>query len=687
MRLTLDLLRTWVDLPSDVRASRLLLDDVGLEVKRLDPSSPGVPLTLELLANRGDHRSLDGLAREVSGRTGGTIRRPETLALAAGGSPHPVVVETPLAPVYALTPLRRARGGSLDPRALADLAAVGLRSVHPVVDATNLALAELGQPTHAFDADTIVGAVRVRPARAGETAHLLFEEAPRAVPEGAVVIADDVKILAIAGVIGCEESKTTERTTRVLLESAAFDPVAVRKAARALGVSTDSSGRFERGADFAAVLHGAGRVARLLADAGWEIEGPSGVVSTWSDPGRVVPFDPAACRRFLGIDEDDATLLARLARYGFVAVPGGVRVPTWRLWDVEHDADLYEEIAKSIGYDATPIGLPPVDMGALPTPVEHAVSRVSEVLVGAGFYEVVTDGFHGRELDERLGFGPGHPLADHVHTLNALDAGYSLLKTQALGQALEGVAESLRRKHDEIKAFEWTRTFHPDASAANGVCVERRILWAIASGGERPRSWAGPSRSADALWLKGLVAEIASEIRLPLDVGPHDPSDRLGEALHPGRRASIRRDGRVVGVLGEVHPAVLAAYRIKRARPVFLQIALDALLGDPAPFAFSEPPRVPPVPRSLAFTLPLGVEAGEVLDVLRGAGGSRLAHAAVVDRYDHEEDGRPVRTLTFDLAWANDEADATGEAINAATEALVAAVAGRLGPRGVRLRA
>lgn len=728
MRLTLDVLRQFTDLPDDVREARILLDEVGLEVKRIDPSGPGVPMTLELLANRGDHHCLTGLAREVTGRTGGTVRLPTYHRLVTGDAPHPIRVETPLCAVYALTLLelpgrpapaspppvspRYARGvdddltlelddvpledddtdsvqveGELNDADRARLEACGLRPIHPVVDATNLANLELGQPTHAFDADKVRGPITVRLSRAGETCLPLFQTEQVGLPEGTLVIADDEKILAVAGVIGCEDSKTSEATTRVLLESAAFDPVAVRKSSRALSIHTDSSARFERGSDYAMVVPGASRVAHLLADAGWQVVGATGVVSAWTDPARVVAFDPEQCRRFLGIDEDDLTLYSRLERYGFILVGAGVQVPTWRLWDIEYPADLYEEIAKSIGYDNTPIGLPAIDMGGLPTDAERVRDRVADVLVGQGFYEVITDGFHGRDLPEQLGFTGDHPLAAHVETANAIDRAYSLLKNEALGAAIEGVAANGRMKHDEVKAFEFTRTFHPDTTAPNGVCTERNVLWAIASGSERPRTWAGAARPADASWLKGVVEEIGLALGLPLTVGAPDPSYPIHTALHPGRQAAIQLHGKTLGVLGEVHPGVVSAFKLKRARPVYLEIGVDALIAAPVRRPFVEPPRVPPVERDLAFTLPHGVEGGAVAALLAGAGPAWLGRVDIVDLFAHEEDGRAVRTLTFRLAYDNEEGNRTADEMNAATEALIAVVVGRFGAAGVKLRA
>ena len=260
---------------------------------------------------------------------------------------------------------------SLTSAELAPLEAADIHSVSAPVDATNLANLEFGQPTHCFDADTIVGPIRIRQARPGEQAWPLFAEEKVEVPAGAIVIADDEKVLAIAGVIGCEESKATESTTRILLESAAFDPVAVRKASRALNIHTDSSARFERGSDASQVLVGAARVVGLLEGHGWTRVGETGMVGDWTDERRTIEIDTAAAANFLGIDLSDDESAERLRRYGFeVTVSDGhlsVIVPPHRVWDVEFPADLYEELAKSIGYNDTPSTLPPVDMGALPT--------------------------------------------------------------------------------------------------------------------------------------------------------------------------------------------------------------------------------------------------------------------------------------------------------------------------------
>ena len=691
MKLAIDVLRRFVDAPTDPHELRGLLDDCGLEVKRAELAGERTVFTLELLANRGDHHCYEGVARELHGRLGAGLRTPESTPLAIADGAWPVRVTTELCTRYTATVLE-GEGGELPPAALRILEAAGIHSLGAPIDATNVANLELGQPTHAFDAAAVDGCITVRRSRPGESCRPLFSEQPVVLPEGTLVIADDIKILAVAGVIGCEESKTTAATRRIVLESAAFDPVAVRKASRALGIHTDSSARFERGSDHGRVVSGAGRAVRWLEAAGWRRVGATVSVGGFRDPGRVVRLRPDAVNRFLATDLDAGEIAERLGRYGFsVRDEGGalsVGVPSWRLWDVEFAADLYEELAKSIGYNHTPVGLPPVRMGSRPQPWEVRRNRVEDVLLGHGFYEVFTDGFYGRDAVERLGVEADHPLHHHVSTLNALDRGYSLLKNNALAQAVDAMATNERRRTLDVKLYEWTRTFHPAdgvipqrADPRHPPCRERPLLWLAAMGAERARTWAGDGRAADVWFLKGVVDELAAELGLDLAVGAADPSHPLSSALHPNRQGVVILDGAVVGILGEVHPDVRERAKLKHGVPVYLEIDAAALLSEGSRARFEEPSPLQPVTRNLAFTLPHRVEAGAVQAFLHASGDDNLRRVRIVDHFEH---GEGVRTVTFELTWGDPTVSA--EATNAALQRLIQAVIEQFGDAGVRLR-
>lgn len=683
MKVGLAQLRRYVDLPADEELHQLF-DDVGLEVKR----NHGASFTLELLANRGDHRCYVGLATELYGRLGTTLRVPSPPALAVGTAPHPVEVRTPRCLVYALTVLDRVGPDApIDAAALDLLLASGLNSVLPAVDATNVSSTELGQPTHVFDADKVVGPVVIRESIAGERAWPLFTTEAIEVPAGSVVIADSEKILAIAGVIGCEDSKVTATTKRILLESATFDPVAVRIASRAVGIQTDASARFERGADPAAPLVGAARVVELLEGSGaWIRVGDTSVVGAWTDPRRTIALDLAAAGRFLGIELTLERARELLGRYGFTvggdAAVAQVLVPPVRLWDIVTPADLHEEIARAIGYNALPTTLPPVEAGAAPSDAELRRDAIDEILLAHGFYEVVTDGFYGRPLMENLGVGEGHPLYAHVETLNALDRGYSLLKNNTLAQAVELIATNVRVKTPWLRAFEWTHTFHlaegHDLATRRSPARERKVLWMVAAGTERPAHWSDKGGTADVWVLSGLVDAIGAEIGLPLTIAAADPASPLASLLHPHRQARVVLRGETVGVLGEVHPRVCASFKLRQA-PIYLELDGATLLDAPAdPPTYAEPPAMPPMRRQLTFVLPARTEAGAVAAILAVP---QVEGVVVTDVFGLEDGARAV---TFDLRYAAAR-ERTADEVNDLTLGLVARVTAAL--PGVSLRA
>ncbi len=692
------LLRWWTS-PGPITRTALaqLLDDVGIEVKRSEEG--GTLLSLELLANRGDHRCYLGIARELHGRMGGTLVLPTCDPVVVGAAPVPLSVLSPLCLRYCLTALTLPETpGALDEADLLPVLAAGLSSVSAAVDATNITNLEFGQPTHLFDADTVVGGVTVRESRAGETCRPLFSTRDVSLPVGTLVIADDVKVLAVAGVIGCEESKVTNGTRRALLESATFDPVAVRKASRALGIHTDASARFERGADPSLVEVGAGRVLYLLRSrVGAEVVGETALEGSWVNPQRTLVLDPERVSHTLGRRFPVQEILSRLCRLGFDCWQRGseveIEVPPGRTWDIHHVEDLYEELARSVGYNDLPATLPSDTLGVSPTPGQESRERVEEVLLGAGFYEVITNGFYSRELIDPLPVPQGHALRSHVSTENALDRAFSLLKNNTLVQALDTVAQALRYGQQEVRAYEYSRVFLPDPTAPNGLCRERQVLWAVSAGPARAPSWQDKSGAADVWLMRGLVEELAAELRQVFSFRPGPvPEMLVSDLLHPARRAAILHEGQVVGILGEIEPDLVAAYGVKRQRPIYLEINVEVLLISTRSQSATLPPARPPSVRSLAFTLPHRVEAEGVAQSLRTAaapaGKPRLSRVEVADLFVHEapDGGLASRTVTYTLNFPQEPTSFSEEQINAAVFELVGVVERRWGAAGVHLR-
>jgi len=670
MNISANVLRTYIACPEENTSLRHLLDDVGIEVKKVD----GDVFSVELLANRGDHYCYAGIARELSGRLGGEICLPAYTALEVGESGPKISVETDLCLVYSATYLEASESQDFSPEILAPLLAADIHSLGGPIDATNLSNMEFGQPTHVFDADRVVGTICIRCSHEGEQAWPLFAEDKIVLPTGTMVIADEEKILAIAGVIGCEESKTTENTRRIILESACFEPVHVRKTSRAISTHTTSVARFERGSDPSFPLVGAGRVVHLLEQHGWKRVGATTLHSSWSDSHRKIEIRADQANAFLGTDITRDEIVMRLQRYGFQCERDVesiyVGVPPHRIWDVETVADLYEDLAKSIGYNNTPIMLPLIGCGAQPTREEVIRATVEDILLGLGFYEVITDGFYGSNLLSLLQLPEGHPLCSHVSTKNALDRGYSLLKNNALLHAIAAVSKNIKRHIFDLKIYEWTRYFILDPEAENGLCREQLVLWGAVCGQERPGLWTQDPHKSDVFFLKGLLEEIANELRLPLSLAETDTAHPLHSSLHPFRQRQIMLRGQVVGILGEIHPEIARRFKIKKQRACYFEIETAALYQQQAPLQYTIPHAIQPLTRTVSFALPQGLSAKRIQDSIA----KFCTSVQIYDLFPFVQEDEQWASVTFSLCFENPEGTLSAESVNTSLQEMISAV-------------
>jgi phenylalanyl-tRNA synthetase beta chain len=410
------------------------------------------------------------------------------------------------------------------------------------------------------------------------------------------------------------------------------------------------------------------------------------VVGDWKDPERVVALRTSELSAFLGRDFAESEIVERLSAYGFEARGGlGFKVPAHRLWDVESEEDLFEEVARSVGFNDLPEGLPPVALGARPSRAEVLLGVAEDVLVGAGFYEMYTDGFYSRQIPERLGQAEGLPLFAHVETVNSLDNSFSLLKNNCLAQAVQAVADNLNVKAQDVRLYEWTRTFHPDPESENGVCRERDVLYGVCSGKERPEAWEAGGRPADVFFLKGVIEQLKKSLDLPLEFADPDPSYAVCSLLHPHRSLSLRIDGKSVGLVGEVAPQVLQAFGIKFAKACYFEISRDALLAPPrGSAAFEMPPTMPDIERMLSFAVPAGVSVRELVPLLKAGAPPWLERINVADVFAGSG-GTAKRAVAFKLVF-NATEPRTSEQLNDACAAMVKSVVDALGSRGVEQR-
>jgi phenylalanyl-tRNA synthetase beta chain len=641
-------------------------------------------LEVALTPNRGDCASLVGIARELRAHFGGPLRLPATEP-EEEGEPAAASVRVSIEDRdgcwrYVARLVRGVTVGPSPAWLAAKLEAAGMRPINLVVDVTNLVLLELGQPLHAFDAGTLRGAeIRVRRARGDEKLATL-DGATRALAADDLVIADAERAVAIAGVMGGAETEVTERTTDVLIESAHFDPVRVRRTARRLGLATEASYRFERQVDRAGVARAADRAARLLAELAGGSVAPGAVEAIGSPPPAIeeIALEPERLNRLLGTRFDRAAIAALLERVEIAVADDGAgplrcRVPTHRN-DLRRPVDLVEEVARIHGYDHLPTTLPEAQL--LPVPLQRAravVDTTRDALAGAGLVECMTLPFaSGAELDQ-LGLDAGDARRRAVRLLNPLTEEESRLRT-TLVPSLLGVARGNRaRQHARVRVFEVGRVFEPHPGG--DLPRETQRVAAVLVPGE-PALW---ERGDAALFFeaKGVVEQLLDALGIGSEAAFH--ADAGEPYLHPGASARVAIGAAAVGVVGELHPETAARFEIDAPCALF-ELDLDALARvEPAAARYREVSRQPSVRRDLAVLLPRGQAAGAVVAAIRATAGPHLVAAHVFDRYEGRGVPEGRVSVAFRLVFQRPDRTLTDAEVARATDRVVRMLADRFG--------
>jgi len=640
-------------------------------------------LEIALTPNRGDCASMLGIAREVRAHFGGALRLPPFLPDEEGepaASTVRVQIEDPDGcPRYCA---RLVRGVSVGPSPAwlaARLEAAGMRAINVVVDVTNLVLLEFGQPLHAFDAATLRGGVvHVRRARADEKIATL-DGATRALQSEDLVIADAERAIAIAGVMGGAETEVGARTTDVLLESAHFEAVRVRRTARRLGLSSEASYRFEREIDRDGLRRAIDRAAHLLAELAGGSVAPGVVEATGRAPSAVaeIALDPERVNRLLGTHFDRAAIAALLARVDVVDVDAGsgpllCRVPSWRN-DLRRDVDLVEEVARIHGYDHLPTTLPIALLGPV------AVSRGRSVVEGArnalcaaGFVECMTLPFASAADLDRIGLPEDDARRRVVHLQNPLTDEESNLRSTLVPSLLAVARTNRSRQVERVRAFEVGRVFA--AVASDELPGETLHVAGVVMRGEGGL-WAAPTPPPLFFDAKGAVERLFEDLGLAASFS----ADADEPFLHPGASAAIALDGRRVGVVGELHPETAARFEIDASCAIFA-LDLDAIAAtSPAPVKYREVSRQPSVRRDLAVLLSRDEPARGVLDAIRGTAGPHLVAAEIFDRYEGTGVPEGRVSVAFRLVFQRPDRTLLDAEVARATERVVRMLADRFG--------
>lgn len=570
---------------------------------------PDVVFELEVTPNRPDCLGHWGVAREVAAFTGAALRILEPPPLVFEDVGEAVVEDVEGCPLYTLTRVSGLRNTASPPWMAAHLAAVGLRPINLAVDITNWVMMETGQPLHVFDAAKVRGRVRVRAAEAGERL-LALDGREYELAGGELLIADEDGPLALAGVIGGEASGVRDATTEVLLESACFAPGRIRRAARAMGIATDSSHRFERGVDPRGTLLAARRAAALLAELGGaRVAEKASLCGTWPASPPSVPLHFDRCRALLGADLSDSEIRDALSSLGLRETPGGWAPPSWRL-DLAREVDLIEEVARRVGIEKIPSRVQ-----AEPAPRSEA-DRWHDLLVG---FKDRLAGWGLAEARSPVLLSPAQ--AEHfgpaVALRNPLGVEHSVLRPSLLPGLLEALGRNLRAGLETVAMFEAGKIFRPVEPE------ERQALALLLSGRAAARSWRAASpRALDFHDLKGLLAALlpGAEFR---QVEPPPPFALAVEVWVRGEPA---------GLAGQLELARARALDAKG--PVLLAELFPLLTWETGMPHYTPPPQFPPVLRDVALVVPRHVPYAEVESVLRGCREPLLAGFNVFDVFE-----------------------------------------------------
>lgn len=676
-------LREYVDVPEDAAGLEAFADRLtmaGLEVEEIRPTPAGPTLSTKITPNRGDWASVYGTAREAAAVDRAKLKplpaAPETTPTAAREFASVAVVDTDACPRYAAKLVRSVTLGP-SPQWMQDrLTAAGMRPLNNVVDVTNYVMLELGQPLHAFDLDTLPeGKIVVRQANAGETLTTL-DGVERTLSPGMLCICDRDRPVAIAGIMGGGPTEVSGATKNLLIESAHFDPLSIRRTSKRLALATEASYRFERFVDPALVPIAAERAAQLLAAlAGAEVV--PGVIDIYGKrvPPRRVLARVERIRALLGVDLDRDVMIAGLERLGLsVERSAGaldVQVPSFRP-DLTIEDDIAEEVGRiALGYENLPETLPPLrSAGGKDSPLGLWKTGVREALVRAGLQDVLS-----HSLTAPSPLATEDEAAHRVLVRSALSEELSSLRTSLLPSLLAITARAHASGLRDIALFEVGPVYRKEGA---GQYAQPLRVAAVVTGSAMPQAW---SVKPDALPLDFYFAKgVAEDLLRALGIADAAFAPGTHPITHSGRTATISARGEALGIVAELSEATVTAHDLPRRTAIF-DLDGDALrrLGADAVVGYLPLPRYPAVTRDLAPVFPSTVPYADIEAAARAAAGPLLESLRLTDVYEGANLGAGRRSLTLRLTFRAPERTLKDAEVEAALTPVRAALVENLG--------
>ena len=603
-------------------------------------------IELDLTPNRGDCLSITGIAREL-----GVLNQCEVTEQL--WEPYkqtitdefPVEIEaTEACTHYAGRVIKGINPGAQTPLWMLErLRRGGIRGLSPVVDITNYVMLELGQPMHAFDLQKLDGKITVRYAEKSEKVTLLDGKSVD-LQESTLVIADDSSILALAGVMGGEDSAVDDTTTDIFLESAFFKPEVIAGKARSYGMHTDSSHRFERGVDTQMQVHAIERATELVREICGGDVGPVLEHKTAAHPEEVLPIHLRSdqIRRVLGIELAESEVTEIFQRLGMEVkvYPDGwlVKAPSFR-FDIEIEADLLEEVVRVFGYNNIPRTQPSYHAVVQSQPeARNSLDELKRCLVNRGYYEAISYSFVDPKWQDIL-----DPQAKTIALANPLSSEMSVMRTTMWVGLLSALKYNVNRQQSRVRLFETGLCFRPATEGAGVDAISQEPMFAgVICGDIHDEQWAEQMQKVD-------YFDIKADVEALLSYSAADSVFAAAEhpALHPGQSACIKQDAEIVGWLGALHPSVQKALDIDPRVYVF-EIKQSAIANNRIP-EFAPLSRFPEVRRDLAILVDEATPVSDILSVINETSSDLVKETQLFDIYQGKGVDQGIKSVAFGL--------------------------------------
>ena len=676
MRAPLEWLKEFVDFGLKPEGLARSLTMGGLEVESIEQAGRETIFELGITPNRADCLSITGVAREVAAVTSSKFKFLPSKNICGEGKIEEYVkvklVNPKRCPRYSARVIRGVKIGPSPDFVVKRLAACGVRAINNVVDATNYVMLELGQPLHAFDLRFISGKQIIVQMAKDKTKFTTLDGVLRELSADDLLICDERGPVALAGVMGGENSGINDCTKDILLESAFFEATGVRRTSKRLGLMSESSRRFERGVDPNGTLNALHRLTELIVQT-------SGGMPTadWVDlyPKKISPLslvlDPLEVTRILGIDIKTAQIAKILKGLGFDAAKsaGGklkVKVPTFRP-DIERPIDLIEEVARINGYENIKETMPQIRISPLVRPryaLEEGIVR--ESLLQCGLSEAVLLGFTSEESLKPFAEISKSP----VHVANPLSMDQGVMRTTLLPGLLDALKLNSNNQRPDCRLFALQRAFLGSD--------EPRIVSGVISGLRFPDSWERASEFLDFYDVKGVVETLIFALGLG-DMLAFE-NDNPFAFMHPGSFSHISCSGKRVGFAGQLHPDVAVKWELNQ--PVFVfEICFEDLAGfsTSKSVKFSEYSRFPYVERDLSILIEDGISVSEVKKTVGDCGDKLVQDVRIFDVYRGNGVTKGQKSLGLKLRFAGGDRTLTDDEVSAVQNKIVSALKTRLG--------